>query len=157
MRTFYIDADACPVKDETYKVGRRYGWLVVVVANQRINTPSSPLIQSVVVASGADVADDYIAERAGQGDIVVTVDIPLAARCLENGARVVGSKGREFKADSIGDALGSRALSEHLRDMGIQTGGPAPLTKRDRSTFLGKLDQLVHAIHRKHGKDQGQT
>lgn len=152
MRTIYVDADACPVKDEVYKVARRYGWRVLVVANQPINTPRSPLIVAITVGAGADVADDFIAERVGPGDIVITSDVPLADRALKKDARVVGARGREFTRDSIGDALASRDLAEHLREIGIQSGGPPPLGKKDRSAFLGKLDQLVNAVIRKHGR-----
>ena len=148
MRTIYIDADGCAVKDEVYKVAKRYRWRVMLVANQPIQTPSQPLVFSVMVSQGADVADDYIVERAGPGDIVVTADIPLAARALEKQARVLGPKGREFTPDSIGEALASRALSQQLREMGVMTGGPAPMAKADRSRFLGKLDELINAIQR---------
>jgi uncharacterized protein YaiI (UPF0178 family) len=151
MHTIYIDADACSVKDEIYRVAKRYRWPTIVVANQYMPTPSTPLISSVVVAQGSDVADDYIAERAGPGDIVVTADIPLAARGLENGARVLGSRGREFTEDAIGEALASRELSQQLREMGIMGTGPAPMAKKDRSRFLEKLDQLVHSVQRVHG------
>lgn len=148
MSTIYIDADGCAVKDEVYRVAQRYRWPVVVVANRHLHTPSSPLISAVVVGDGDDVADDYIAERAGRGDIVITADIPLAARALEKEARALGPKGREFTPDSIGDALASRALSQHLREIGVMTGGPAPMARKDRSRFLGKLDELVNAIQR---------
>ena len=149
----YIDADGCAVKDEVYRVARRYAWRVLVVANQPIQTPSSPLIFSVIVGKGADVADDYIAERVGVGDIVVTADIPLAARALEKEARVLGPKGREFTPSSIGEALASRALSQELREMGVMTGGPAPMARQDRSRFLGALDMLINAIQRQHPSD----
>lgn len=151
MKTIYIDADACPVKDEVYKVASRYRWQVLVVANQYINTPASPRILSVVVDKGEDVADDYIAERAELGDIVVTADILLASRCLQRGARVVGPKGRTFTADNIGDSLSGRELSQQLREMGVATGGPKPMDKRARSQFLSKLDQLVNAVVREVG------
>lgn len=148
MKTIYIDADACPVKDETYKVARRYGWRVFVVANQPINTPSIPMVFSIMVSQGADVADDYIVDKAGEGDVVITADIPLAARCLDKGARVLGFKGREFTEASIGDALASRELSQNLREMGVMTGGPAPMSQKHRSRFLEQLDQIVNAIIR---------
>ncbi len=153
MKTIYIDADACPVKDETYKVARRYRWRVFVVANQPINTPSIPGLFSIMVSQGADAADDYIAERAAQGDIVVTADIPLAARALEKMALVLGIKGREFTSESIGDALASRELSQDLREAGVMTGGPKPMSQRDRSRFLEKLDQLVNRAERAHPTD----
>lgn len=146
--TIYIDADGCPVKQETYKVAQRYQLSVRVVANRPLQTPPSPLVQAVIVGDGFDEADDWIVEHAGVGDIVVTADILLAARCLEGGARALGPKGRPFTEDSIGDAVASRALSQHLRESGINTGGPAPMGKRDRSRFLSKLDELVNAIRR---------
>ena len=146
--TIYIDADGCPVKDETYKVARRYQLRVRLVANRPLQVPVSPLIDSVAVGQGFDEADDWIVDHATAGDIVITADIPLAARCLDQGARVLGPKGRAFTEASIGDALASRELSQHLREMGIQTGGRAPMGKKDRSRFLAKLDELVHAIRR---------
>ncbi len=151
MKTVYIDADACPVKSEVYKVAERYKWPTFVVANQQINTPASVLIYAIKVGTGMDEADDWIAERAAPGDIVITADIPLAARALENGARVLGLKGREFTADSIGNALADRALSQELRESGVETGGPAPMQKKDRSRFLGKLDELINAVLREQG------
>lgn len=148
MRTIYVDADACPVKGEVYKVGRRYRWRIFVVANQPIQTPSVPGIFTIQVSQGADVADDYIADKASPGDIVVTADIPLAARALDKGARVLGVRGREFTPDRIGEALAGRELSQHLRETGVMTGGAPPMSQRDRSRFLGKLDGLIQAIQR---------
>lgn len=148
MGTIYIDADACSVKAETYKVARRFKWAVRVVANQYLETPKSSYIECVVVGQGADVADDWIAERAGVGDVVITNDIPLADRCLKNGARVLGQKGKEFSQESIGGALASRELSQNLREMGIETGGPKPTQAKDKSRFLGKLDQILVALSR---------
>lgn len=150
MHTIFIDADGCPVKEEVYRVSKRYHLDVRVVANRHLNLPPSPLIQPMVVSDGFDAADDWIAEHAGVGDVVITADIPLAARCLERGARVLGTKGREFTEDSIGDALASRELSQQLREMGVTTGGPAPMAKKDRSRFLSKLDELINAIKREH-------
>ncbi|TNF33536.1 MAG: YaiI/YqxD family protein [Deltaproteobacteria bacterium] len=150
MRTIYIDADGCPVKDEVYKVARRYGWRVFVVANTPIHTPSQPRLFTIQVGDGPDVADDYIAERAGAGDIVVSTDIPLAARVLPHGARVVTFKGHERTAADIGDALAGRELSQNLREAGVMTGGPAPMTARDRSRVLERLDLLVNTIAREH-------
>ena len=146
MGTIYIDADACAVKNETYKVATRYGWTVYVVANMTIQTPGSDLIVCVVVGQGDDVADDWIAECSAAGDVVVTNDIPLAARCLEKGARVLGQKGDEFTPDSIGGALAQRNLSQELREMGLDTVGPRPMEKKDRSRFLGKLDTILVAL-----------
>ncbi len=144
----YVDADACPVKEEIYRVGRRYELKVFVVANAVIRVPSEALIEMVVVSGGFDVADDWIAERAVRGDVVVTSDIPLASRCIETGARVLGAKGFEFTEDTIGDALATRALHDMLRQGGTFNGGPAPFAKADRSRFLSKLDELVHAAKR---------
>ncbi len=139
----YVDADACPVKEEIYRVARRYQLPVTVVANAWINTPREPLIERVVVEEGPDVADDWIAERAGPADIVVTQDIPLADRCLKAGAQVISSNGRRFTADSIGSALASRMVGEHLRSMGEVTSGPKPFSPADRSRFLQALDEAV--------------
>lgn len=144
----YLDADACPVKDEVYRVARRYLIKVYVVANAPLRVPSEELIELVVVRGGFDIADDWIAERIGQGDIAITTDIPLADRCLRRGARVLGPKGLEFTEDAIGDALATRALLDMLRQSGEFGGGPAPFTKSDRSRFLAKLDETVHAIRR---------
>ncbi|HYD45522.1 MAG TPA: YaiI/YqxD family protein [Phenylobacterium sp.] len=148
MRIF-IDADACPVKEEVYKVARRYAVPVSVVANAWINTPREPLIESVVVDAGPDVADDWIAERATPQDVVITQDIPLADRCLKAGAIVLNSKGVAFTEGSIGMALAGRAIGEHLRSMGEITRGPAPFSLRDRSQFLQALDQAVNRIRRR--------
>ena len=144
----YVDADACPVKDEIYKVARRYETKVVVVSNATIFVPRDLLIEAVVVKSGFDAADDWFVERAVIGDIVVTADIPLAERCLKQGSRVIGPKGVEFNEDSIGNALATRALLERCRQSGEFTGGPSPFQKSDRSKFLGKLDELIHAARR---------
>lgn len=146
MGTIYIDADACSVKSETYKVGARYNWPIRVVANQYIQTPRSKLIVCIMVGQGADVADDWIADRSDSGDVVITNDIPLAARCLDKGARVLGQKGYEFTPESIGDALAGRELSQNLREMGVMTGGPRPMEQKDRSRFLGKLDEILVAL-----------
>ena len=148
MRTIYIDADACLVKNETYKVALRKGWSVLVVANQYIQTPRSNLIAAITVGRGEDVADDWIAERCEPGDVVVSNDIPLAARCLDKGARVIRQKGHEMSTDSIGEALAGRELSQNLREMGLVTGGPEPMTAKDKSRFLGKLDQVLVALER---------
>ena len=150
MKKIYIDADACSVKSETYKVAQRYQWPVLVVANQYIQTPRSELIRMITVEKGDDAADDWIAEKCEPGDVVVTNDIPLAARCLEKRVRVLGQKGKEFTEDSIGDALASRELSQSLREMGVVTGGPKPMEPKDRSRFLGKLDQILVALEREY-------
>jgi len=146
--TLYVDADACPVKEEIYKVARRYGLSVKVVANAFLLTPKEPLIERVVVEAGPDIADDWIAERAGRGDIVVTADIPLAARCLKSGALVIGPTGRAFTDDSIGLALAARSIGEHLRSVGEVTRGPAPFQSGDRSRFLSALDEAVNRAKR---------
>ena len=139
----FIDADACPVKDEIYRVAERYGLHVFVVSNSWINTRRDRWIEQVVVDAGPDVADDWIAERAGVGDIVITADIPLADRCLKSGAQALKSNGQPFTADSIGSALAGRMVGEHLRSMGVATSGPPPFGPRDRSAFLQALDQAV--------------
>ncbi len=144
----YIDADACPVKEETYRVAKRYALRVVVASNRSIHTPLDPTVSLRVIPGSFDAVDDWIASEVARGDLVVTGDIPLAARCLEKGARVLGTRGEEFTPDGIGDALASRALSDHLRQMGAITGGPAPMDKKFRSRFLGKLDEMVNALLR---------
>ena len=149
MLTIYVDADACPVKDEVYRVARRYALRVAVVANAPLRVPADPLVE-LVVRPGFSTADDWIAEQAGAGDVVVTADIPLAARCLAKGARVLGPKGHPFTEDDIGAALAMRDLLEGLRQGGAVTGGPAPVTPRDRSHFLSKLDEAVNAVRRAH-------
>lgn len=143
MTRLFIDADACPVKDEVYRVAERYGLRVFVVSNGWINTRREPWIEQVVVEAGPDVADDWIAERATVGDVVVTADIPLADRCLKAGAQALKSNGQEFSADSIGSALAGRMVGEHMRSMGLTTSGPPPFGPRDRSAFLQALDRAV--------------
>ncbi|MEO8083881.1 MAG: YaiI/YqxD family protein [Ardenticatenales bacterium] len=146
--TILVDADGCPVKDEVYRVARRYKLKVVLVANAWIGGPPDDMIERVVVGRGLDVADDWIAERAGPRDIVVTADIPLAARCVPAGARVLSPRGRVFTPDDVGDALATRDLLAGLREGGMVTGGPPPFTAKDRSRFLGRLDDLVQAVLR---------
>jgi len=136
----FIDADACPVKDEVYRVAERYGLKVFVVSNGWINTRRDPWIEQVVVDAGPDVADDWIAERAVTGDIVITADIPLADRCLKAGAQALKANGQPFTPDSIGSALAGRMVGEHLRSMGVPTSGPPPFGPKDRSAFLQALD-----------------
>ena len=143
MIEIFVDADACPVKDEIYVVGARYGLRVVIVANQRMAVPEDLGAVMVHVEQGPDVADDWIVEHIQPSDVVVTGDLPLAARCLQGGAHVLGSTGRVFDSESIGDLLATRSLKEHIRETGVQTGGPAPLSTRDRSRFSQKLDELV--------------
>jgi len=147
----YIDADACPVKNEIYRVAERYGLRVFVVANSFINVPRDPRIERVVVSDSFDAADNWIAERAGEGDIVITADIPLADRALKKGATVIGNTGVPFTASSIGMAMANRELLSNLRAMGEVTGGPKPMAPRDRSRFLSALDEAIQKIRRKGG------
>lgn len=144
MTEIFVDGDACPVKDEVYAVAARLGLAVVVVANQRINVPRDLGVEMVVVAEGPDAADDWIAEEIREGDIVITADIPLAARCLAVGAFVLGTSGRELTPDSIGGALATRDIKASIRETGIVTGGPAPLSARDRSRFSNELDRIAN-------------
>lgn len=148
MLHIYVDADACPVKDEVYKVALRYGLSVTLVANSWMNTPGGDWLKLVVVDKGLDEADDWIVDQADTDDIVITGDIPLAARCLDKGARVLGHKGRPFTAENVSEALATRQLLAQLRDQGVMMGGPAPFAPKDRSLFLQQLDQMVHAIRR---------
>jgi uncharacterized protein YaiI (UPF0178 family) len=141
--TVYIDADACPVKDETYKVAARYGLKTVVVSNSFIQIPQSPLISRQIVDAGPDVADDWIAEQATPGDVVITNDIPLAERVLTKRAHAIAPNGRAFTPDSIGAAIAQRALMEQIRSTGEITGGPRPFAAADRSHFLQTLDQVI--------------
>ena len=146
--SIYVDADACPVKEEIYRVARRYSTKVFVVSNSPLRVPREETFEFVGVSGGFDVADDWIAERARTGDIVITADIPLAGRCLQQGVRVLGPTGLEFTEDAIGDALATRALLDMLRQSGDFRGGPSPFARSDRSRFLSKLDELVHAARR---------
>ena len=139
----YIDADACPVKEETYKVAARYGLQTIVVSNTYIQVPPSPLIGRIIVGAGPDVADDWIAEQVVAGDVVVTNDIPLAGRVLAKDAHAVAPYGRAFTEDSIGLALAQRALMEHIRSTGEITGGPPPFSSANRSQFLQALDRTI--------------
>lgn len=148
MLDLYVDGDACPVKDEIYRVAERYGLKVFVVANNWMRVPDHPKIELVTVADGLDIADDWIAERAGDGDIAITSDIPLAARCVKNGARAIGPSGQPFTEDSIGDTLATRNLMTELRETGEIRGTGRPFTKQDRSKFLQTLDTTIQAIKR---------
>jgi uncharacterized protein YaiI (UPF0178 family) len=143
-----IDADGCPVKEEVYRVASRYGLDVKVVSNSWMRVPDQDGIELVVVGNRFDAADDWIVEQAGESDIVISADIPLASRCLEKGARVLGPTGKPFDQDNIGDLMASRELLSQLRDMGTVTGGPAPFSKKDRSRFLQRLDEAVQAVLR---------
>ncbi len=149
MIRIYIDADGCPVKDETFKVAERYQIKVILVANKALTLPLNPLFEMVVVKGTFDAADDYIAENIGTTDIVITADILLAERCVKKQARVLGPKGIEFTEDNIGMAVSTRELSNNVRLMGEKTGGPAPMDKKSRSLFLGKLDQMIQALRRR--------
>ncbi len=144
----YLDADACPVKDEAYKVAQRYGVKTFVVANSWIHVPRDALIERVVVAAGLDVADDWIAERACRGAIVITADVPLAARCVKAGADVIAPNGKVFTEQSIGNTLATRNLMDELRSAGQITGGPRPFAAKDRSAFLSALDLAVTRLKR---------
>ena len=146
--SIYIDADACPVKDETYRVAERYGIKVYLVSNSYIMAPREPFIERIVVGSGPDVADDWIAERASPGSIVVTADIPLAHRCVKAGAGVIAPNGRILEEASIGMALATRNLMDELRSAGQTTGGPKPFERRDRSNFLSSLDLMIVRLKR---------
>lgn len=139
----YVDADACPVKDEAVRVAVRYSLSLTFVSNQRMRPIVGPNVEQVVVASGFDAADDWIVERVEVGDIVVTADIPLAARCLEKGGRVLNSNGSLFDTDTIGSALAMRELNAYLRESGDIKGHNPSFTKRDRSQFLQALDLLI--------------
>ncbi|MBI1196304.1 MAG: YaiI/YqxD family protein [Phenylobacterium sp.] len=147
----FIDADACPVKDETYKVAARYGLTTWVVSNSFIQIPASPAIKRMIVDAGPDVADDWIAGEVRPGDIVVTNDIPLADRVLKAGGAAIAPNGRAFTADSIGSALAQRAIMEHIRSTGEITGGPRAFAAADRSRFLQALDLTVNREKRRLG------
>lgn len=147
----FVDADACPVKKEVFRVAGRYRLDVTLVANSRMRVPDEEWIVLEVVGNEPDAADDWIAEQVGPRDIVITADIPLASRCLKEGARVVGPTGKPFTEENIGDAVATRDLLAGLRSAGEITGGPPPLQKRDRSRFLQQLDEVVQSIRRRAG------
>lgn len=151
--TLYIDADACPVKQEVYRVAERHtgngtALKVFVVSNAPIAVPRDEMIERVVVGAGMDEADNWIAERARTGDIVITADVPLASRAFKAGAEVIAPNGKRFTADSIGMTLATRNLLDSLRSAGEITGGPKPFSPRDRSAFLAALDQAVVRLTR---------
>ena len=150
MTEIFVDGDACPVREEVYRVAERLGLVVHVVSNgsRPIRPPANPRIRMVTVAAGADIADDWIAERITGSDVCVTSDIPLAARCLAAGGRALSPTGRHWTPDNIGNALAGRAISQHMREIGMTTGGPAPLTKAEKSKFLSALDTAVQAALR---------
>ncbi len=148
MVNIFVDADACPVKQEICRVAQRHGLKVTLVTNAWMRIPQERHLALVVVDGQFDSADDWIVEHVARNDIVVSADIPLASRCLKKGARVLAPTGRVFTEDSIGDVLASRAISAHLRELGTITGGPAPFEKRDRSRFLQRLDEVIQAALR---------
>ncbi len=141
-----VDADACPVKEEIERVAKRYGLKVTLVANSPMRVPNEDWVEMVIVNDHFDAADDWIAEHVTTNDIVISGDIPLAARCLKKGARVLGPRGGAFTQASIGNTLATRDLMAQLREMGMETGGPAPFGERDRSRFLQSLDTIVQSI-----------
>jgi uncharacterized protein len=149
----FLDADACPVKPEVYRVAGRYRLFVTLVANAWMRTPNEQWIALEVVADGFDAADDWIVEHIGPDDIVITADIPLASRCLKKGARAIAPTGKPFTEDNIGEAVAIRDLLSELRGAGEITGGPPPLKKRDRSRFLQRLDAMIQSIRREHPPD----
>ena len=145
----FVDADACPVKAEVYRVAERYGLKVFVVANSFMNVPRSNMIERVIVNDGPDAADHWIVERAGASDIVITADILLAARCVKKGASVIGPTGKPFDDNSIGMAVATRDLMTDMRSAGATTRGPPPLSRQDISRFLSALDLAVVRLQRK--------
>jgi uncharacterized protein YaiI (UPF0178 family) len=142
----FVDADACPVKEEVYRVAARYGLDVVLAANARMRVPDEPRIELKVVEGAFDAADDWIVEHVQPDDLVVTADVLLASRCLKNGARVIGHTGKPFTEENIGQAVATRNLLAELRGAGEIRGGPPPLGKRDRSRFLQKLDEMIQSL-----------
>ena len=148
MSVIYVDADACPVKQEIYRVAKRYRFKVILVANTWMRPPSDSWLELRVVDDPPDAADDWIVENAVADDILVTADIPLAARCVKNSVSVLSPRGRLFTQESIVESLANQELMSHIRDMGTMTGGPPPFDDRDRSHFLQRLDQTIQAIRR---------
>ena len=155
MLDVYVDGDACPVKDEVYRVASRHDLKVYVVSDGSLRATAPGRVEFIRVSQGYNAADDWIAERAGAGDIAVTSDIPLADRCLKNGARVIAPNGRVWTEDSIGEAMAKRELMDHLRQMGAITGGPPPFAPADRSRFLARLEETIQAIRRLRDKQKG--
>ncbi len=150
MTDIYIDGDACPVREEVYRVADRLALQVHVVSNgsRPIRPSGRPNVAMIVVGAGADIADDWIADRITAADVCVTSDIPLASRCLAKNARALSPNGHVWTPDNIGNALAGREMSRHLREIGVATGGPSPLTKQDRSRFLNALDTIIQAARR---------
>jgi len=151
MIHIYVDADACPVKKEVYRVASRFGLEVTLVTNSWMRVPHEPWITLEVVENRFDAADHWIAEHVSRGDIVITADVLLASRCIKQGARVLGSTGKPFTQANIGSAVATRNLLAELRSTGQITGGPAPIKPRDRSRFLQELDKMIKAIRREKG------
>ncbi len=149
MLHIYVDADACPVKSEVYRVADRYELEVSIVANSRMRVPNSPRIKLELVGDGFDEADDWIVDHVEIGDVVITADIPLAGRCISGGAEVLSPTGKRFTDDNIGQTLATRDLLSELRGAGEITGGPPPITQKDRSEFLQKLDVVIQSIRRR--------
>jgi len=147
----FVDADACAVKEEVYRVARRYGLEVTLVANSWMRIPNETWLRLQVVAEGFDAADDWIVGHVGTDDVVVTADIPLASRCLKEGAKVLGPTGKPFTEDNIGGVVATRDLLSELRGAGENLGGPPPLQQRDRSRFLQRLDEVIQSIRRRQG------
>jgi uncharacterized protein YaiI (UPF0178 family) len=152
MLDLYVDGDACPVKDEVYRVALRHDLKVYVVSDGPLRAQAPGRVEFIRVRQGYNAADDWIADRVAEGDIAVTSDIPLADRCLKKGACVVAPNGRAFTEDSIGEAMAKRELMDQLRQMGAVTGGPPPFVPADRSRFLARLEETIQAIRRKQGK-----
>ncbi len=153
MLNIFVDADACPVKQEVYRVASRYGLNVTLVTNTWMRIPDKKWITLKIVDDEFDAADDWIVEHIRSDDIVITADIPLASRCLQKGARIVGPTGKVFTENNIGQAIATRNLFSELREAGEMTGGPPPLKKSDRSFFLQKLDEVIQSINRENSNN----
>ena len=151
MLEIFVDADACPVKKEIYRVASRYSMKVILVSNSWMRIPESNRVELIVVEKGADVVDDWIVEHVEEDDIVISGDIPLASRCLKKGAQVIGNTGKPFTEDNIGNVLSIRNLMHDLREQGMITSGPKPFARKDRSRFLQALDQMIVKIRRRNG------
>jgi uncharacterized protein len=148
MLNLFIDADACPVKDEAYRVAKRHGFTVSVVANQWMNMPNDPNIRLEVVDDGFDAADNWIAEYCERGDVVITEDIPLAARCIAKGARVLTGRGKIYDENSIGGAVAARELMQYLREAGTIKGGQKPMQEEDRREFAMELEKMMAGVRK---------
>jgi uncharacterized protein len=157
MTDIYVDGDACPVREEVFRVADRLGLNVFVVSNgsRPIRPSGRPNVRTITVPATPDAADDWIAQHITPADVCVTADIPLASRCLEKRAHALTPSGKRWTGDNIGNALAGRAVAQHMRELGMMTGGPAPLTKQDRSRFLGALDTVVQAALRSENQTRG--